>query len=234
MDFELNEDQRAVEDAARRFARERLAPFAAEWDETRILPGRDAARSCRAWVRGDLCEERCRRIGHVASRRRDHHGRTFRGLHLDGRLHLHPQHGVVDDRSLWQRRAAQTLPSQADDDGDDRELLPDRAGLRLGRRGAQDARGAGRRRLCSERKQGIHLRRGRFGHLCLHGAHRRRRPQGHLMSRRRKGNEGPVVRQEGTKDRLEQPTDGAGDFRQLPGPNRKSRRCRRARAFASR
>ncbi|MEJ0041554.1 MAG: isobutyryl-CoA dehydrogenase [Rhizomicrobium sp.] len=38
MDFELNEDQRAVEDAARRFSRERLAPFAAEWDATEHFP----------------------------------------------------------------------------------------------------------------------------------------------------------------------------------------------------
>lgn len=38
MDFELNEDQRAIEDAARRFARERLAPFAAEWDEKEYFP----------------------------------------------------------------------------------------------------------------------------------------------------------------------------------------------------
>lgn len=38
MDFELNEDERAVEDAARRFARERLAPYAAQWDEQEIFP----------------------------------------------------------------------------------------------------------------------------------------------------------------------------------------------------
>src|ERR1700744_1124223 len=38
MDFELTEDQRAVEDAARRFATERLAPFAAEWDKTEHFP----------------------------------------------------------------------------------------------------------------------------------------------------------------------------------------------------
>ncbi|HEY4125089.1 MAG TPA: acyl-CoA dehydrogenase family protein, partial [Rhizomicrobium sp.] len=38
MDFELTEDQRAIEDAARRFARERLAPHAAEWDEKEIFP----------------------------------------------------------------------------------------------------------------------------------------------------------------------------------------------------
>jgi alkylation response protein AidB-like acyl-CoA dehydrogenase len=38
MDFELNEDQRAIEDAARRFASERLAPFASEWDEKEHFP----------------------------------------------------------------------------------------------------------------------------------------------------------------------------------------------------
>jgi alkylation response protein AidB-like acyl-CoA dehydrogenase len=38
MDFALTEDQRAVEDAARRFAQDRLAPFAAEWDEKSFFP----------------------------------------------------------------------------------------------------------------------------------------------------------------------------------------------------
>jgi len=38
MDFELSEDQRAVEEAARRFAAERLAPYAAEWDATEHFP----------------------------------------------------------------------------------------------------------------------------------------------------------------------------------------------------
>jgi alkylation response protein AidB-like acyl-CoA dehydrogenase len=38
MNFELTEDQRAIEDASRRFAVERLAPFAAEWDEKSHFP----------------------------------------------------------------------------------------------------------------------------------------------------------------------------------------------------
>jgi alkylation response protein AidB-like acyl-CoA dehydrogenase len=38
MDFALTEDQRAVEDTARRFAQDRLAPFAAEWDEKSFFP----------------------------------------------------------------------------------------------------------------------------------------------------------------------------------------------------
>ena len=38
MDFALTEDQRAIEDAARRFAQDRLAPYAAEWDEKSFFP----------------------------------------------------------------------------------------------------------------------------------------------------------------------------------------------------
>src|SRR6201996_6686177 len=38
MDFALNEDERAIEEVARRFARARLAPFAAEWDEKAHFP----------------------------------------------------------------------------------------------------------------------------------------------------------------------------------------------------
>ncbi len=38
MDFSLNEDERAIEDVARRFATDRLAPFPAEWDETSHFP----------------------------------------------------------------------------------------------------------------------------------------------------------------------------------------------------
>src|SRR5215813_12903064 len=38
MDFALNEDERAIEDVARRFSADRLAPFAAEWDEKSFFP----------------------------------------------------------------------------------------------------------------------------------------------------------------------------------------------------
>lgn len=38
MDFNLSEEQRAFQDAARAFARGEMAPFAAEWDENKIFP----------------------------------------------------------------------------------------------------------------------------------------------------------------------------------------------------
>src|ERR1700678_4296125 len=59
MDFELNEDQRAVEDAARRFAAERLAPYASEWYANEHFPV-DVLREAAAlgfasiYVKGDV------------------------------------------------------------------------------------------------------------------------------------------------------------------------------------
>jgi alkylation response protein AidB-like acyl-CoA dehydrogenase len=59
MDFELTEDQRAVEDAARRFAAEKLAPHAADWDAREHFPV-DVLREAAAlgfasiYVKGDV------------------------------------------------------------------------------------------------------------------------------------------------------------------------------------
>src|SRR5690348_6151482 len=38
MDFTLNEDQRAIQDAARAFAAQEMAPHAARWDEEKHFP----------------------------------------------------------------------------------------------------------------------------------------------------------------------------------------------------
>jgi alkylation response protein AidB-like acyl-CoA dehydrogenase len=38
MDFQLNEDQQAIQDAARAFAAEELAPHSARWDEDEVFP----------------------------------------------------------------------------------------------------------------------------------------------------------------------------------------------------
>jgi alkylation response protein AidB-like acyl-CoA dehydrogenase len=47
MNFELSEDQAAIEETARRFAREKFAPFAAEWDANETFPA-DALREAAA------------------------------------------------------------------------------------------------------------------------------------------------------------------------------------------
>ena len=43
MDFELNEDQRAFQDAARQFAAAEMAPHAARWDDEKIFPAETLA-----------------------------------------------------------------------------------------------------------------------------------------------------------------------------------------------
>ena len=47
MDFTLSEEQRAFQDTARQFAADQLAPFAAEWDEDKVLSG-DALKAAAA------------------------------------------------------------------------------------------------------------------------------------------------------------------------------------------
>ena len=100
MDFSLNEDERAIEDVARRFATDRLAPFAAEWDETAHFPV-DVLREAAAlgfagiYVKSDVGGSEM-----TPARCRDHHGGIVGGLHVDGGVPLDPQYGVVDDRPL--------------------------------------------------------------------------------------------------------------------------------------
>ena len=59
MDFELTEDQRAIQEAARRFAVDKLAPYAAEWDANEHFPA-DVLREAAAlgfagiYIKGDV------------------------------------------------------------------------------------------------------------------------------------------------------------------------------------
>jgi alkylation response protein AidB-like acyl-CoA dehydrogenase len=47
MDFELNDDQRAFQETARAFARERLAPHASRWDEEKHFPAAELRAAAR-------------------------------------------------------------------------------------------------------------------------------------------------------------------------------------------
>jgi alkylation response protein AidB-like acyl-CoA dehydrogenase len=38
MDFDLTEEQLAIKDTARAFAREEMMPFARQWDEDEVFP----------------------------------------------------------------------------------------------------------------------------------------------------------------------------------------------------
>ncbi len=57
MDFELNDDQRAIQDMARAFAAEELAPHAAEWDERAIFPVEALRKGAALGFAGIYCAE---------------------------------------------------------------------------------------------------------------------------------------------------------------------------------
>lgn len=57
MDFNLTEEQRAYQDTVRSFAQERMAPFAAEWDETGSFPVATLREAAALGLAGIYCSE---------------------------------------------------------------------------------------------------------------------------------------------------------------------------------
>ena len=53
--FELNEDQRAIQEMARAFAADRVAPNALDWDRNQAFPRRRDPRDRPARLRRHLC-----------------------------------------------------------------------------------------------------------------------------------------------------------------------------------
>ena len=180
MQFALNEDQIAVRDMAREFAAEKIAPHAVRWDEEKHFPVDVMREAATLGMGGIYIRDDVGGSGADAVRR----GADLRGAgeRLPDRLglHLHPQHGVVDDRRLRQRRAAPAMAAETLHHGAAGELLPDRARRRLRCGSAEHPRGARRRSLRAQRPEAVHLRRRRRRSLCRDGAHRRRRARRHF------------------------------------------------------
>ena len=104
--FELNEDQQSLVAMVRDFANEALAPNAAKWDETKHFPV-DVLREAGALgIGGVYVQEEYRRLRTDPQRCGADLRGTGQGRSDDCRLHLHPQHGGLDDRLVRQRRAA--------------------------------------------------------------------------------------------------------------------------------
>ena len=121
-------------------ARRRWCRMRATGTRTRSFRSTTLRKAAALGFGGIYVEGRRRRLGAVAARRHAHLRGTGAGLHLDRGLYLDPQHGGLDDRRLRRRRAAPAIPAEALHHGAFRELLPDRAGRRLGRREPEDAR----------------------------------------------------------------------------------------------
>ncbi len=159
--FELTEDQLQIQEMARKFTADAITPNAAEWDEKHIFP-RDTIREAAELGFGAIyVSEESGGIGLGRLEAALIMEAMAYGCPVDQRLHLDPQHGVVDDRPLRLAGGEAEISALDDHDGKDRQLLPDRAVVRIGRGGAQDQGGAGRRPLCRQRLQGLHLGRRR-------------------------------------------------------------------------
>ena len=55
MDFELSEEQRAIQDTARDFARAEMMPHARDWDENSTFPVETCARRRRSASAASTC-----------------------------------------------------------------------------------------------------------------------------------------------------------------------------------
>jgi hypothetical protein len=123
---------------ARRFTADAITPFAAQWDEEHHFPRDVIIAGGRAWLWRDLCfrgerRHRARRLEAALIMEAMAYGCPPPALHLD------PQHGRwMIDRSAAMAVKVSVPADRWSGDGQDRELLPDRAGFRLRRGGAED------------------------------------------------------------------------------------------------
>ena len=112
--FDLTDDQREIQDLARKFTADRITPHAAEWDEKHIFPRETIKAAAELGFAAIYVSARNR----VASTL----GRLEAALIMEAMaygcpstsgVHQHPQHGGVDDRPVRHRRTVKDkyLPS---------------------------------------------------------------------------------------------------------------------------
>jgi alkylation response protein AidB-like acyl-CoA dehydrogenase len=134
MDFSLSEEQQAIREMARDFALQEMAPHAAAWDENSIFPVETLRNAAELGMAGILVGEE--------------HGGSALGRRESALIFEELSAGCTSTAAFL---------SIHNMHGDGGELLPDRAGLRLRRGGAQDPRRARQPGLHAERLQGFHL-----------------------------------------------------------------------------
>ena len=134
--FSLDADQIAARDMARAFADEHFAPYALDWDEARHFPVAEMRKAAALGMGGIFIAEDVGGSGlsrltatliFEALATRVSHGR---------RLYVDPQHDDFADRCFWHGGAAPKLAAEIVHHGAVGELLPDRAGRRIGCRSA--------------------------------------------------------------------------------------------------
>ena len=166
MDFDLTEEQRAFQATARQFARDEMMPQAREWDEDEIFPV-DTLRQAAAlgfggiYVKDDVGGSALSRLDAALIFEELAQGCTSTAAYIS----IHNMVAWMIDAFGGDAQRRRFLPKLCTH-GAFRQLLPDRAGLRLGCREPEDPRAARRRPLRARRHQGLHLRRRRLRRLC--------------------------------------------------------------------
>ena len=138
MDFDLSDDQRAFQETARQFAQDEWLPHAPGWDEREEFPEEALRKAAALGFAGIYVGEK---FGGSGLPRLDA-ALIFEELatacvSTAAYLSIHNMAAWMIDRFGDEEQRA-PLSAQADVDGAFRQLLPDRAGQRLGRRGAAD------------------------------------------------------------------------------------------------
>ena len=233
MDFDLSEEQRAIQDTARAFARDEMMPFARQWDEDEIFPA-DTLRQAAALgfaginVSGDGGGSALTRLDATLIFEELAQGCPSTAAYIS----IHNMVASMID-GLWLRRAACALSPIALRHGLVRQLLPDRARLWLRCGEPEDPRHPPARPLCARRRQGVHFRRRRLRRLRGDGAHRRGRAARHFLLSGGEGHARARVRREGEKARLAFAADRHGDIRAVPRAGREPVSARKGRASRS-
>jgi len=221
MNFELNEDQSAFQDAARSFMEAELLPHAARWDEEHIFPIealRKAAEQGFAgiYVRGDVGGSALTRLDAAI---------IFEELaaadpSTAAYISIHNMASWMIDAFANEELRHRYLPKLTRMEHFGSYCLTEPGSF------SSHARRSRWRPVRPERREGVHLRRRRQRRLCLYGSNGRAGPERRFVHRRREGLARPFLRQAGEEAGVEQPADRCRDLRKLPRPDRQSRRKR--------
>jgi hypothetical protein len=98
--FDLTDDQREIQEMARKFTADAITPHAAEWDEKHIFPRDTIKAAAELGFAAIYVSEEIGRHRAGPARGGADHGGDGLWLPLDQRVHLDPQHGELDDRPV--------------------------------------------------------------------------------------------------------------------------------------
>ncbi len=226
MDFDLSEEQRAIQGTARAFARDEMMPFARQWDEDEVFPA-DTLRRAAAlgfagiYVDGDLGGSGLTRLDATLIFEELAQGCPSTAAYIS----IHNMVAWMIDAFGGADLRQQFLPDLCSmakfgsycltepDSGSDAASL-------------QDPRGARRRSLRARRVQGVHLGRRPLRRLSGDGADRRGRAARHLLLPGGERHAWALVRRPGEEARLALAADRNGAARRLPRSRRQSPRRR--------